>query len=162
MDQDLLARLPTPPAEITVLDAATGLVRLPDGSDYTLKPLRELYAPGANTTSIDTGNSDHLALLLTFERTIVRHAHADPGLADGGILLSLEHFALNPEADPKGDGLTAALQLELRKLLSVTAYDRQMIRLAARRLVRSAQGHSKRGGRCGYLDFIHAHVPHGH
>jgi hypothetical protein len=153
MDPDLRHALGEADLAIEFLDD-TGRVKLPNGTEYVLKPLSALFEPGA------TEAKHEAQLQHVLESGILEYDH-HAGLTDSDVLLTLDPLATNPEAAPR-DALAKMLQLRLRAYLSVNACDRQTVRVAVRRVQKSVQQHTRRGGERTYLDAIHDRVPLAH
>ncbi|PKL75931.1 MAG: hypothetical protein CVV27_12850 [Candidatus Melainabacteria bacterium HGW-Melainabacteria-1] len=131
----------------------SGELVLPDESKLTLKPLAELYAEAKPAAKDD----EIMALCMAMEYAVAFFDHDhDHGLNDGDVIRVLEKLSLKPETSFEGVGglLLAHLRLEL----SLGEYSRADVRQAVRKILRSAQRHSK-GDPRGYLGFIH-HLIH--
>jgi len=130
-------------------------VKGPDGvKEYTLKPLKDLYAPGTDTPSVDPQDERYIPLFLGIEGTIAGYYEDEPGLTDGAVGLTLDQLAMDPDSTPAGDDLAREIAVELRLCLSLWDYSRQEVRAALRKVRKSVERHSKIDGRRGYLDFI--------
>jgi len=159
MDESLRQKVGPDGHGVTLLDDASGKVRLPDGSEHALRPLGELYSPAAAATPTTADRLRNLEL--NIEAAVLELGHKVRGLTDGTVLLAYDALARNPESAAPGDLAIPAIQRRLRALLSLQPYERQELRGAFRRLGKSVQKHAK-GGNTAYLDAIHSHVPHQH
>ena len=122
---------------------------------YTLKALRELYAPGTDTPSVDPQDDHYMALFMAIEEEIAKYYRGeDPGLTDGSVGLTLDQLAMDPDSPPADDMLAQKISVALRLCLSFNDYSRQEVRAALRKVKKSVERHSKVDGRRGYLDFI--------
>jgi hypothetical protein len=138
------------PGEIDVKGVGEG-----NSSRYALKPLKELYAPGTDSPSVDPQDEQYMPLFLEIESQIARYYRQDdPGLTDGSVGLTLDQLSMDPESPPAGDLLARRIALGLRLCLSLNAYSRQEVRAALRKVKKSVDRHSKIDGRRGYLNFI--------
>ena len=139
------------------VDLASGTLEIerPDGEPvkHTLMPLKELYAPGTDSPSVDPQDDRYMPLFLAIETEIAQYYDEVPTLTDGTVGLVLDQLALSPEA-PTPDPLAQQIQMVLRFCLSFNGYSRQEVRAALRKVRKSVERHSKVDGRRGYLDFI--------
>jgi hypothetical protein len=131
------------------IEKAGGSVR------YPLKPLRELFAPGTDSPSVDPEDEKYMPLFLGIETEIAQYYEDEnPGLTDGSVGLTLDQLAMDPNNPPASDVLAQRIAMGLRLCLSLNDYSRQEVRAALRKVRKSVERHSKVEGRRGYLDFI--------
>ena len=146
-----------PRASVKFVDMAEGAMEIarPEGpTRYALKPLKDLYAPGTDSPSVDPQDDKYMPLFLSIEGEIAQYYENDaPSLSDGAVGLVLDQLALSPEA-PDPDPLAQQVQMALRFCLSLNDYSRQEVRAAIRKIRKSVERHSKVDGRRGYLNFI--------
>src|SRR4051812_45974977 len=104
------------PAEVKFIDLTTGTLEIerPDGEPvkHTLKPLKELYAPGTDAPSVDPQDDRYMPLFLAIESEIAQYYEEVPTLTDGAVGLVLDQLALSPEA-PTSDPLARQIQMVL-------------------------------------------------
>jgi len=146
-------------AQLRIHDLSGEIELMPVGATesvrYTLKALRELYAPGTDTPSVDPQDDRYMALFMAIEEEIAKYYQGeDPGLTDGSVGLTLDQLAMDPESPPADDMLAQKISVALRLCLSFNDYSRQEVRAALRKVKKSVDRHSKVDGRRGYLDFI--------
>jgi hypothetical protein len=146
--------------QLRVDDSGRIEVNTPQGTrELTLRPLAELYGAGTGRPTIDPEDEPFIPLFLAIEQTIVREDQKGPArLTDGGVALTLDRLAMNPEGDPGIDPLARHLQLELRLQLSLNDYSRQEVRGALRKIGKSVVRHTRLAGPRGYLSFIREYV----
>src|SRR5690349_10530597 len=77
-------------AHLRIHDLSGEIELMPVGATesvrYTLKALRELYAPGTDTPSVDPQDDRYMALFMAIEEEIAKYYQGeDPGLTDGSV-----------------------------------------------------------------------------
>jgi len=94
-------------ADITFLDGSGRIeVKGPGGvREYTLKPLKELYAAGTDSPSVNPEDDKYMPLFLGIEGSIAAYYEDEPGLTDGMVGLTLDQLAMDPDSVPAGDEL---------------------------------------------------------
>ncbi len=137
-------------------DAGEIEIERPEGNvRYQLRALRELFAPGTDSPTVDPQDERYMPLFLGIETEIARfYENENPGLTDGAVGLTLDQLAMDPNNPPATDVLAQRIAIGLRLTLSLNDYSRPEVRAALRKIRKSVERHSKVDGRRGYLDFI--------
>ena len=131
------------------IERADGNVR------YQLKAMRELFAPGSDSPTVDPQDEKYVPLFLGIETEIAWfYENENPSLTDGAVGLTLDQLAMDPNNPPATDMLAQRIAMGLRLALSLNDYSRPEVRAALRKVRKSVERHSKIDGRRGYLDFI--------
>ena len=142
---------------LRVVDAMAGSLEIdtPEGlTQWTLKPLGELYGNGVGAATVDPLNERYMPLFYAIEEGIVELAREDRTMTDARALLALERLGMSPEGEAGNDVLVKYLQFKLRMVLSMNDYSRQEVKAAAKKIARSVERHTKLAGPHGYLMFI--------
>lgn len=140
-------------AGLVLVEAAKGRF------EYRLKPLHELFSPGAAGVKTPTMDDPrYLHLLYSIESSIKRLSIENPELTDAAVMLALDTLSLKPEA-LTNDALVKRINRDLRVLLSMSDYSRDGVKMAVRKILASVKRHRAASGIRGYLDFIRKHVP---
>lgn len=163
MDQTLVDLLKTASHDaksktrFRVVDWESGQIEIqtPSGpTQYTLKPLRELYAKEQGSPTVNPQDDRYQPLFLGIEMEIAAYYTMVPKLTDGLVQLTLERLSMDPAAACIQDDLCRRLQVQLQMQLSTNDYSRREVKIALGTIARSVERHKTTEGRRGYLEFI--------
>jgi hypothetical protein len=154
-DEDLIES-PEEEFHITFRDDVPDTIQLAASAgaetrSYQLKPLAELYGKGTGVADVNPRDT-FMPLFLGIEEAIMRHDKI-AYTTDSAVAFALNQLGLSPDA-PTSDPIAAAVQRQLRLVLSFNDYSRAEVRTALRTIGRSVKRHSAEGGARGYLNFV--------